>query len=36
LREVMHRLGDASTVTTGRYEHVTAERDTAIVGELNG
>jgi integrase len=35
LREVMHRLGHATTVAAVRYQHVMAERDAAIARELN-
>jgi integrase len=35
LREVMHRLGHATTVAAVRYQHVMADRDAAIARELN-
>jgi integrase len=35
LREVMDRLGHASTVAAVRYQHVMADRDAAIARELN-
>jgi integrase len=35
LREVMNRLGHATTVAAVRYQHVMADRDAAIARELN-
>jgi integrase len=35
LREVMQRLGHATTVAAVRYQHVMADRDAAIARELN-
>jgi integrase len=35
LREVMHRLGHATTMAAVRYQHVMADRDAAIARELN-